>query len=141
MIMKKTGGKNTGTGKTTPVTAALKGLGVCAFLTILMCALSAMLIVKGILPQGLDAAAGSVSAAIASFGGALLTTKQAKNKKMICALGMSLAYALMLLLGNLLFVESSPAGALRVVLPVGVAGILALLIGNRKQTKHSTRRK
>ena len=85
--------------------------------------------------------AGSVSAAIASFGGALLTTKQAKSKKMICALGMSLAYALMLLLGNLLFVESSPAGALRVVLPVGVAGILALLIGNRKQTKHSTRRK
>ena len=139
--MKKTGGKKTGAGKTTPVTAALKGLGVCALLTILMCALSAMLIVKGILPQELDAAAGSIAAAIASFSGALLTTKQAKNKKMICTLGMSLTYALMLLLGNLLFIEASPAGALRIVLPVAVAGILALLIGNRKQTKHSTRRK
>lgn len=139
--MKKTGGKKTGAGKTTPVTAALKGLGVCALLTILMCALSAMLIVKGILPQELDAAAGSIAAAIASFSGALLTTKQAKNKKMICTLGMSLTYALMLLLGNLLFIEASPAGALRIVLPVAVAGVLALLIGNRKQPKHSSRRK
>ena len=139
--MKKTGGKKTGGGKTTPVTAALKGLGVCALLTILMCALSAMLIVKGILPQELDAAAGSIAAAIASFSGALLTTKQAKNKKMICTLGMSLTYALMLLLGNLLFIEASPAGALRIVLPVAVAGVLALLIGNRKQPKHSSRRK
>ena len=139
--MKKTGGKKTGAGKTTPVTAALMGLGVCALFTILMCALSAMLIVKGILPQELDAAAGSIAAAIASFSGALLTTKQAKNKKMICTLGMSLTYALMLLLGNLLFIEASPAGALRIVLPVAVAGVLALLIGNRKQPKHSSRRK
>ena len=33
------------------------------------------------------------------------------------------------------------AGVVAVLLAVGVAGILALLIGNRKQTKHSARRK
>ena len=141
MPMKKTGVKKQSTGKAAPAIATLKGLGVCAGLTFALCALCAMLIVNGVLPQGLDKTAGSIAATVAAFGGAMLTTKQAKQQKLLCALGMSVAYALVLLLGNLLFIEGSPAGALRIALPVLIAGILAALTGSRTRAKKPVRRK
>ena len=141
MPMKKTGVKKSGAGKAAPTMAALKGLGVCAGLTLALCALCAMLIVNGVLPQGLNKTAGSIAATIAAFGGAMLTTRQAKQQKLLCALGMSMAYALVLLLGNLLFIEGSPAGALRIALPVLIAGILAALTGSRTRAKSPARRK
>ena len=146
MRMKKTGMRKTGMNKTNaakmaPAMAACQGLGLCIVMTLAICTVSAALIVKGVLPQQSDGIAGSIAAAVSAFGGAYLTAKQAKAQKLVCSLVMCAVYALVLLVGNLLFVEGSPGGALRVALPVLAAGVLAALAGSRKRTKRPVRKK
>lgn len=139
--MKKTGIKKSGASARTPVTAGLRGLLCSLVVTVLSCALFALLILKGIVPLELSASVSSVAAALAAFCGAYLAARQAKGQKLLCALAMCGAYALILLMGNLLFVTEAPTGALRIVLPVLAAGALSALLGNRGRSRRPAHRK
>lgn len=133
--------KKAAAAKPSPVMAACRGLGLSALAAALLCALFAALIVKGVLPQTSDALAGSIAAAAAAFAGALLAAKQARSQKLLSALGVCAVFALALLLGNLLFIEGAPDGALRIALPVVLAGTLAGIMGSRKRAHRAGRRK
>ncbi len=141
MRMKKKSRKKAASGKPAPAIAACRGLGLCAAVTALLCALFAALIVKGVLPQQAEGIAGSIAAALAAFAGALLAAKQARTQKLLSALGMCAVFALILLMGNLLFVRAAPTGALWIAPPVILAGGLAGILGSRKGARRPVHRK
>ncbi len=139
--MKRTGVKRVGIAKSAPTASVCKGLGLSLALTAALCALCALLVIKGVLPQTALSIAAGVTAAVAAFGGAHLTARQAGKQKLLCALGACAAYLLVLLLGNLLFVEGSPDGALTVAIPALLAGVIAAVLGCGQRAKRHVRRK
>lgn len=139
--MKQKGFRKAAAAKQTPIMAACKGMGLCAVMTALLCALFAFMTRKGVLPQTMTGAGGSVAAALASLLGAFLAAKEAKGKKLIFSLIVCGAYAVLLLLVNVLFFRISAEGVLRVLLPVLAAGVLGGVLGSTGAGKRRGRRK
>lgn len=140
MSMKK-GTKKAAAVKQTPAMAITRGVLLSAAIAALLCALFAYLTLKGVLAQSMTAAGGSAAAAIASFAGAFFAAKKAKSKKLVLALIVSAAFAAVLLIINVLFFALSGAGALRVLLPVLIAGVLGGILGSSREDAKRRRRK
>lgn len=128
----KKGTQKAAAGKQPPSASAIKAVALCALTAALLCALFAFLTIKGVLAQSMTAAGGSVAAAAASFAGAYLAAKQAKSKKLVFALIVSAAFAVLLFLVNVLFFSVSGAGILRVLLPVLITGVLGGILGSSR---------
>ena len=95
------------------------------------------------LPVELDASrragemllAAGVIAGLVAFLGALIAALHSGRRKLLCGLGAAGGYALVLLLGNLLFFGVHYGEALPVLLPLAGAGLLGALLGAGRRKK------
>lgn len=107
--------------------------------TLALAALTARLILSGKLQENSLPFAAGIIAGLVSFLGALIAAMRSGQRKLLCGLGAAGGYALLLLLGNLLFFGVHYGNALPVLLPLTGAGLLGALLGagHRKKRRYA----
>ena len=117
--------------RSAPVQIAIGSAADLGFMLALMAIMSA-LVLGGAIGQGSVQTAGLCANALAVFLGSLIAAKGFSQKRLPMTLASAGGYLLLLLLGNLLFVDAAPTGALAVVLPSAGAAFLAAMLASRK---------
>lgn len=121
--------KTTGVGKkrgTAPLWKQfLRALAIALVTMLLAAALGSALVRMGTLDVAGIPAAAAVCAALGAFAGAAYLSAAAENRKLPAAAALGGAFALLLLLGNLLFVRQAPTGFARISLPCLGAALAA----------------
>lgn len=109
------------------LTAAAVSLAVTATLA----ALTAALVTGGILQLGLTKAASVAAAGIGALAGALYAARRTEGRKLVIAALSAAAYAFLLLMGNLLFVDAPPLGIGKITVSCLCAALIAGLLAAR----------
>ena len=120
----------------------LHGLGIAFGVTLLLMAAASALVLAGVLKPGGIGAAASVCAAAGSFAGALYAAKRRDTQKLVTGMVLGGVFDLLLLFGNLLFVDTPPVGFAAICLPTLGAALIACVLSSRTVRKPvKTRRK
>ncbi len=106
-------------------------------LTLLLAAIGAKLIDGEVLGEEAVNALAPVIAALSAFSLALYAALRSPQKKFLWAVTTAVAYACLLLLGNLLFFGVGFGPVLPVLASVLTAGLLGGLLGSRKRRKYA----
>lgn len=116
------------------------GVGLAAAIT--LAALFAALVLGGIVQQRQIEGAAVFAAGIGALAGAFYAVKMAEQKKLAAAALGAAVYAFVLLMGNLLFVDTPPVGIGRIGCACLSAAALASLIAARRPKRlHAARRR
>lgn len=113
----------------------LRGLGIAFGVTLLLMAAASSLVLAGVLKPGGIAAAASVCAAAGAFAGALYTAKRRGTQKLVTGMALCGGFDLLLLFGNLLFVDMPPVGFAAICLPTLGAALIASVLASRNVRK------
>ena len=115
------------------------GVGLAAAIT--LAALFAALVLGGIVQQRQIEGAAVFAAGIGALAGAFYAVKMAEQKKLAAAALGAAVYAFVLLMGNLLFVDT-PVGIGRIGCAcLGAAALASLIAARRPKRTHAARRR
>lgn len=121
---------------------ALCAAGVSLAAAITLAALIAALVLGGIVQQRQIEGAAVFAAGIGALAGAFYAVKTAEQKKLTAAALGAAVYAFVLLMGNLLFVDTPPVGIGRIGCAcLGAAALASLIAARRPKRLHAARRR
>ena len=116
------------------------GVGLAAAIT--LAALFAALVLGGIVQQRQIEGAAVFAAGIGALAGAFYAVKMAEQKKLAAAALGAAVYSFVLLMGNLLFVDTPPVGIGRIGCDcLGAAALASLIAARRPKRLHAARRR
>ena len=118
--------------QTMPMTSAIIWMPI---LTLGLALITAKLILQGIMAESQGRGAVFAIAFLVSCVGALITRKRCVKASLLWCLGTSVAYACILMLGNLLFFGVAYEGVGGVWLAVLLGGLIAALLPKKKKGK------
>ena len=104
-------------------------------LTVMLCLISAQLILWGKLPYSAHLYIPRILGAVISFLGGFRGTRIATQKRFLWGMVNTGAYLCMLMVGNLLFFGETFGGIRAMILWVSAGGVLGSMVANMKQSK------
>lgn len=121
---------------------ALCAAGISFAAATTLAALIAALVLGGIVQQRQIEGAAVFAAGIGALAGAFYAVKMAEQKKLAAAALGAAVYAFVLLMGNLLFVDTPPVGIGRIGYAcLGAAALASLIAARRPKRLHAARRR
>lgn len=121
---------------------ALCAAGISFAAATTLAALIAALVLGGIVQQRQIEGAAVFAAGIGALAGAFYAVKMAEQKKLAAAALGAAVYAFVLLMGNLLFVDTPPVGIGRIgCVCLGAAALASLIAARRPKRLHAARRR
>lgn len=121
---------------------ALCAAGISFAAATTVAALIAALVLGGIVQQRQIEGAAVFAAGIGALAGAFYAVKTAEQKKLAAAALGAAVYAFVLLMGNLLFVDTPPVGIGRIGCAcLGAAALASLIAVRRPKRLHAARRR
>ena len=119
-----------------------KGIAVDCLCLLALVALGAALVRGGVVGQGSIGTLALVCSAAAVFLGSLIIAARSRQKCLAAAMTACSGYLLVLLMGNLLFVDTPPVGIGRIGCAcLGAAALASLIAARRPKRLHAARRR